>query len=254
MASISDGQALLAHEGLLVLPVGDITLDGYKLAFADTNILKGYMNTIINVVSATLFGMCINILGGYVLSCESRLRPVLTVLIMFTVLFSGGLVPTYMIIRGLGWVGTRWSLIVPGCTNAMFVVMISNAFRGVPYSTVEAAKIDGAGHVRTMLQVMLPQARGLTTVVMVNGVVMQWNSWFQASIYVPNNRNLWPLQLWIRQLMADNEGFLLNSNPNYSRYLIQFVVIVIATLPILCAFPFFQRTLEKGQFTGGVKE
>lgn len=253
MASFSDGRALLAHEGLLLWPVGEPNIDAYKLTFADPGILKGYANTLINVTGATLIGMSINILGGYVLSRPSRFRGLLTVIIMFTVLFSGGLVPTYMVIRQLGMVGTRWSLLIPGCTNAMFVVMMSNAFRSVPESTVEAAQIDGAGHIRTMLRIMLPQAGGLSTVVMLNGIVMQWNSWFQASIYVPNNRDLWPLQLWIRQLMADNEGFLLNSNPDYARYVIQFAVIIIATIPILCAFPFFQKRLEKGTITGGVK-
>jgi putative aldouronate transport system permease protein len=84
-------------------------------------------------------------------------------------------------------------------------------------------------------------------------VVGQWNSWLQASIYVPNNKKLWPLQLWIRQITNENQNFLQSSNPDYSRYLVQYAVIVAATFPILAIFPFFQDKLEKGVITGGVK-
>jgi putative aldouronate transport system permease protein len=254
MASFSDGRDLLANEGLLFLPVGAVTLDGYRHVFADLNILWGYANTIMYVLGTVAFGMSINIMGGYVLYRGIRIKNIVIPLILFTLLFSGGLVPSYMINRMLGFVGSRWAMIIPGCTNAIFVVLMMNAFRGVPSSTVEAAEIDGAGHVRTMLQVVLPQTRGLSIVVLLNTVIMQWNSWFPAAIYLPNARDKWPLQLWIRQITAENMGFLLSSRPDYSRYLIQFAVIVIATVPLLIAFPFFQRKLEAGSITGGVKE
>ena len=90
-------------------------------------------------------------------------------------------------------------------------------------------------------------------VIILNSVVMHWNAWLQASIYVPNNKKLWPLQLWIKQIVADNQNFLQNANPDYNRYLIQYAVIVAATLPILALFPFFQDKLEKGVIAGGVK-
>lgn len=254
MASFSDGKELLAHEGLLLTPVGGFNLQGYANIFKDLSLLKGYANTLIYVVGATAIGMFINITGGYVLSRESKLRAPLTIILMITMLFSGGLIPTYMVVRQLGMVGTRWALLIPGCTNAMFVIMMMNAFRQVPESTLEAARIDGAGHMKTLFYVMLPQAKSLGTVVILNSVIIQWNSWFSASIYVPNQRDLWPLQLWIKQIVADNEGFLMSSNPDYSRYLIQYALIIIATLPILLAFPFFQDKLEKGVIGGAVKE
>lgn len=104
-----------------------------------------------------------------------------------------------------------------------------------------------------MVQVLLPQAMNLGSVIILNSVVMQWNAWFNASIYVPNNKKAWPLQLWIRQITADNQNFLRSANPDYSRYLIQYAVIVAATLPIIVLFPFFQDKLEKGVIGGGVK-
>lgn len=254
MASLSDGKKLLAHEGLLWLPVGQASLGGYKIMFADLSILKGYLNTIIYVLGTTGFAVIFNTLGGYVLSRETRLKTILTIFVTFTMLFSGGLIPSYMVIRSLGWVGTRWALLIPGCTNAFFVVMLMNAFRNVPASTVESARIDGAGHIRVMFQVILPQAKSMLTVVIIQSVVMQWNSWFPASIYIPNKRDLWPLQLWIKQLVADNANILQAANPDYNRWLVQYAVIIAATLPILVTFPFFQKRLESGMIIGGVKE
>ena len=253
MSSISDGKALLAHNGLVVLPIGEINFEGYAHIFKNAGIVSGYMNAIIYTVSATALGFFMAVITGYALSRQTKMKPYITAMIMFTMLFGGGMVPTYMVIKALGWVGTRWALIIPGCTNAMFMVMMMNAFNSVPREMYEAARIDGAGHFRTMTQIMLPQAMNLGSVIILNSVVGQWNSWLQASIYVPNKKNLWPLQLWVKQITADNDSFLNTSNPDYSRYLIRFAVVIAASLPIIILFPFFQDKLEKGVIAGGIK-
>lgn len=253
MISFSDGRAAMAYEGLMWKWIGDFNLGGYKLIFQDSSILSGYANTLIYTVSSVALGFLIAAVTGYALSRETKLKTPVSLVLMATMLFSGGMVPTYMVIRALGWVGTRWSLIIPGCTNAMFMIMMMNAFNSVPKEMYEAARIDGAGHFRTMWQVMLPQAMNLGAVTILNSVVMQWNSWLNASIYVTNQKDLWPLQLWIRQITADSENFLRSSNPDYNRYLIEYAVIIAATLPILIAIPFFQDKLEKGVIAGGVK-
>ena len=254
ISSISDGQKLLAHEGVVIWPLGQPTLDGYHYVFRDSRILMGYANTLIYVVGQMAFGFVINMLGGYVLSRKPKLGPALTIILVLTMMFSGGTVPTYMNVRRLGMTGTRWALIIPGCTNAIFVMMGVRAFSGVPEAVVEAAKLDGAGHLRIMTQVMLPQCMGLLSVSLINTGILAWNAWFQASIYVTTQQNLWPLQLWVRQIASESTDFLNYANPDYARYLIQFVVIVIATLPILIVFPFFQKTLERGMMAGAVKE
>lgn len=253
MASLSDGRSLMTHVGLVLKPIGEATLAGYKLIFQDAGILKGYLNTILYTVSATALGFFLSALTGYALSRNTKLKTPMTLFLIFPMLFQAGLVPTYMVIRSLGWVGTRWALIIPGCTHAMNMIIMMNAFNSVPVEMYEAARIDGAGHFRTMWQVMLPQAMNLGSVIILNSVVGQWNSWLSASIYVPNQKDLWPLQLWIKQITADNENFLRTSNPDYSRYLIKYAVIVAATLPIVVLFPFFQDKLEKGVIGGGVK-
>lgn len=253
MSSISDGKLLLAHEGLVLLPIGEINFKGYQHIFKNAGIVSGYMNAIIYTVSATGCGFALATVTGYALSRQTKLKPIVSGMIMFTMLFGGGMVPTYLVIKALGWVGTRWALIIPGCTNAMFMIMMMNAFNSVPKEMYEAAHIDGAGHFRSMIQIALPQAMNLGSVIILNSVVGQWNSWLQASIYVPNKKNLWPLQLWVKQITADNDNFLNTSNPDYSRYLIRFAVVVAAMLPIIIMFPFFQDKLEKGVISGGIK-
>lgn len=253
MSSISDGKQLLAHKGLVLLPIGEINFKGFQHIFRNAGIVSGYLNAIIYTVSATTLGFVLASTTGYALSRDTKVKPIVSALIMFTMLFSGGMVPTYMVVKALGWVGTRWALIIPGCTNAMFCIMMMNAFNSVPNEIYEAARMDGAGHLRTMTQIMLPQAMNLGSVILLNSVVGQWNSWLQASIYVPNKKNLWPLQLWVKQITADNADFLNTSNPDYSRYLIKFAVVIAASLPIIILFPFFQDKLEKGVIAGGVK-
>jgi len=253
MSSLSDGKVLLSHSGVAWLPQGGLTLDGYKHIFKDSSILTGYVNTIFYTVASTALGFLLACMAGYAMGRDTKLKNFMILSQMLPMLFSGGMVPTYMVIRQLGWVGTRWALIIPGCTNAMFMIMMMNAFNSVPKEMYEAARIDGAGHFTTMWKIMLPQAMNLGSVIILNSVVGQWNSWLQASIYVPNNRKLWPLQLFIKEITANNDNFLQSSNPDYSRYLIRYAVIVAATLPIIIMFPFFQDKLEKGVISGGVK-
>lgn len=254
VASISDGKAMFATEGLILKPVGQWNLEGYKLILKDNSILIGYRNTLMYVVTTTLLGLLINIMSGYALSRPTRLNGLMTLFVIITMMFSGGLIPTYMVIRSLGILNNPLAVILPTCTNAFFIMMTANAFRSVPKQTIEAAHLDGANHFQVMLRVALPQCKSIVAVVVLYNVVFQWNSWFQAMVYLPNARQWWPLQLYIREFVANNTAFLMSSNPDYSRYLVQFCLIVVATLPILVAFPFFLNTIEKGALTGGVKE
>lgn len=253
MASLSVGRDMFAHEGLALLPAGGLNLDGYKLVFQDASILRSYAVTIFYVVATAGLGLVMNVMGGYVLSQSSKLKPIFIAILMFAMMFNGGLIPTYMVIRNLGMVGTPLAVIIPGCTNAMFIIMSMNAFMQVPQATVEAARIDGAGHFDLMFNVMLPQAKGLIMVTVINSALGAWNAWFEASIYLPRQEKWWPLQLMIRKLTSQNQDFLNYANPDYNRYLIQYVVIVIATLPVLITFPFFQKKLEENMVVGAVK-
>ena len=169
-----------------------------------------------------------------------------------TMLFSGGIVPTYMVMNTLGLTGSRLSIILLEATQTFYLIFAAKAFAAVPLSTVEAARIDGAGHLRVMFQIMLPQAKGMFFITLLNTFVGAWNSWYNASIYVTADKTKWPIQLFINEMTSANVNFLETATPNYSRYLIQFAVIVVATLPIMVAMPFFQVKIEAGQLQGGV--
>ena len=253
MYSISDGFELMSHDGLTLIPIGKPTLNGFKLLFQDNNVLMGYGNTLIYVVGTTGLGFLLNILGGYALYCKTQLQKPMTLFVMFTLMFSGGMIPTYMVMNTFGLTGTRFAIILSEATMAMFIVMGANAFRSVPEATVEAAYLDGAGHIRTMFMIMLPQCFGIFMVTILNTFIASWNSWVNASIYVPYDESKWPLQMWINRIISDNENFMMSPYPDYSRYLLQFCVVIAATLPIMVAFPFFQKYIEKGAAVGAVK-
>lgn len=261
MASVSDpaqiafGMGDTYKWGICWWPVGDrLHFEGYEYIFQDGSIFRGYLNTILYVLGATVIGMVVNITGGYVISRNTRCKSILTLFVMFTAMFHGGLIPTYAVVNGLGMTNTIWSVIIPGCTNAFFVIMLANAFNTVPESTVESARIDGAGHFRVMWQILLPQAMPMATVVILNIVILQWNSWMNASIYLSSGAmDLWPLQLIVRELSARSENFIGSGRPDYALYLVRYTVIVASTVPMLCAFPFFQKRMENNVVAGAVK-
>ena len=253
MSSISDPFSLLSHSGIVLYPIGGVTLDGYIELFSDNGILIGYANTIIYVVGTVGLGFVIDVVAGYCMSRQSKLKGGFMLFFLFPMMFSGGMIPTYMVVNALGLVNTRAAVILLECTNVMNIVIGMNAFNGVPESTVEAAKMEGAGHITIMFRVMLPQCMNLFAVTILLSLVASWNSWLNAQIYVGFDRDKWPLQLWIQQIVADNENVLNSANPNYAEYLVQFCVIIAATLPIIIIFPFFQKQFEKGAMLGAVK-
>lgn len=265
MASISDpkqiafGMGDTYKGGIVWWPVanadGQLDFSGYEYIFEDGSIFRGYLNTIIYVVCSVTLGMFINITGGYVISRKTKCKPIFTLYVMFTSMFNGGLIPTYTVVRGLGLTDTPLAVIIPGCTLSFFVIMLSNAFATVPESTVESAKLDGAGHLRIMWQIVLPQAMPLATVVILNSVILQWNSWMNASIYLSSSvSELWPLQLMVRELSSRSENYLAaGSSAAWSLYLVRYTVIVASTLPILCLFPIFQKRMERNVVVGAVK-
>lgn len=253
MSSFSDGQLLMSHKGVAWLPVGDFNLDGYKLIFRNSSVIRGYLNTIIYVVGGTALGLVMNVMAGYILSRNTRFKPFMVAFFVATTMFSGGTIPTYLVIRALGMTGTPLAMIIPGATNAMFMLYMMNAYMSIDRGYEEAAAIDGAGHIQIMFQILLPQAKGMAIVTAVQTAILKWNAWFEASIYVPTQKEYWPLQLWVKELTNGAMDFLKSSNPDYSQYLIQYAVIVIATVPLLACMPLFIDKLEKGVATGGIK-
>ena len=256
MSSLSDGRELYNNHltDMIWWPVGKVNFDGYAHLFSDLEILRGYANTIFYTAASTLLGWFLSATAGYAMSRQTKLKKVMITFVMIPMMFGGGLLPTYMIYRAYGFVGSPLALIIQSCTNTMFLVMMMNAFNAVPREMYEAAVIDGAGQWRLFFTIMLPLVGNMSAVIMLNIVVGTWNAWLPAKIYVPYDTEWWPLQLFVQRCIEQNTDFLQSSNPDYSRYLIQFSAVIAASLPIIVAFPFFQKRLEKAVVAGGVKE
>lgn len=255
MSSFSVGQKLNIHEGIVWWPIDNQwNFGGYELLLKYPGILTGYGNTLLYVVGGTALGLVINVIGGYCMYRKSMLQKFFVVYVMITMLFSGGVIPTFMVINSLGMVNTHFAVIFTTCTSALYVILTMNAFRGVSPSLVEAAEMDGAGHLRIMFQIMLPQCVSMISVVLLFTVVGIWNGWFEAKLYLTKNVDAWPLQLWINRIATENESFMQQTRPDWNKLTLQSSVIIVATLPILIIATVFQKYIERGVILGGVKE
>ncbi len=262
MCSISDPRLLMANTGLVLWPLGEPTLEGYKMVLENQEIWSGYLNTIIYVIATAVLGTFMTAMAGYLVSRKNfKLAKPLTIFIMFTMIFSAGTIPTYMVVRNLGMLNTRWSIIIPTLMNAYYVIMMKSAFDQLSPSFEEAARIDGAGPLTILFRVLLPMVKPTLVVIIMFTVIMQWNSWYQASIYLPRARNMWPLQLFMREMLINNDTSKIvttageaNAMVNMTGNLVKYCVTVVGTLPILLAYPFAQRHFVTGATLGGVKE
>lgn len=260
MASISNPRMLMQNSGLMLLPTGEPTLQGYALVFKNSSIMRGYANTLIYVLATTVLGTAMTAIAGFVLSRPNmKLKKPFTIYVIFTMMFSGGLIPSYMINKLLGLVNNPLGVIIPGVINAFYIIIMKNAFEQLPASFEESAKLDGAGAFTILMKILLPLVKATLVVVIMFTVIMQWNSWYQASIYLPKRRDLWPLQLIMREILVQNDttkiltaGEALSKSDMVSN-LVKYSVTIVGTLPILCAYPFAQKYFVKGVTLGGVK-
>ncbi len=260
MASLSNPRMLMQRSGLLWLPMGDATLQGYKLVFKNSAILRGYANTLFYVTATTVIGTSLTAVAGFVLSRQNmKLKTPFTLFIIFTMMFGGGLIPSYMVNRALGMVNNPLGVIIPGVINAFYIIIMKNAFEQLSGSFEESAKLDGAGSLTILIRILLPLIKATVAVVIMFSIIMQWNSWYQASIYLPKRRDLWPLQLIMREILVQNDttkivtaGDALSKADMVSN-LVKYCVAIVGTLPILCAYPFAQKYFVTGVTLGGVK-
>ena len=262
MASISDPRLLMNSSGLLLKPPGKITFDGYKMVFQNKNIWTGYLNTLFYVLFSAVVGTIMTALAGYLISRKNfKAAKPLTLFIMFTMIFSAGTIPTYMVVRGLGMLNTRWAILIPGLMNAYYIIIMKSAFEQLPPSFEESAKLDGASPVEILFRILLPMVKPTLVVIVMFTVIMQWNSWYPASIYLPRASEAWPLQLYMRELLINNNVNKIvtsadeaNALVNMTGNLVKYCVTVVGTAPILMAYPFAQKYFVKGITLGGVKE
>ena len=203
--------------------------------------------------------MFLTCLAAYVLSRKNVLfNGVITFIIMFTMFFSGGMIPTYLLVNNLGLTNTYWALILPTAISTYNMIIMRTGFAAIPESLEESAKIDGASHFTILFKIVIPLAKPTMAVIVLYYAVACWNSWFNAMIYLQKRRDLQPLQLILRGILIENDtsnmqdGNVGQDTESIAES-IKYAVIVVATLPILAIYPFLQKYFIKGIMIGAVK-
>lgn len=262
-ASISDPLAVSSGR-MWLFPV-DITFNGYARVFQNDAIWLGYRNTIFYTILGTCLHLVILLPCAYALSRKELMAKTLIIwLILFTMLFNGGLIPTYMVIRALGMLDTPWAIVVPNVIGAWSLLVARTFFRSnIPDELVDASKIDGASDFSIFFKIVLPLSLPIIAVMALFHAVSLWNQYFGALIYL-SNENLYPLQLILRQILivnemgieGDIEAGMSDSLVDQVRIasLVKYAVMIVSSLPLLLVYPFLQRFFVKGVLIGSVKE
>ena len=259
VGSFSDPFQLFISNDILILPKG-FSLKGYEQVFKNPNILRGYLNTLFYLVVGTAANLLATSLGAYVLSrSQLMLKRVFTLMVVFTMYFSGGLIPTFLVVKNLGLYDSRLALILPALVGTWNMIVMRTSFKALPASIEESARIDGANDFVVLFRIILPCAQATVAVIILYYAVGYWNNWFSAMIYL-KDKNKYPLQLFLREILLANtsngataEGFE-ESDMLYLEDLVRYATIIVSTLPILCAYPFCQKYFMKGVMMGSVKE
>jgi putative aldouronate transport system permease protein len=258
LASFSDAGLLIKHRGLLLKPLG-INFMSYKMVFRNPILFSSYLNTIIYVVSGTTISVFLTIFGAYSLSRKKlMLRMPIMFFILFTMWFSGGMIPLFLLIRNLHLLNNRLALVLPNAVSAYNLIVTLTYFRGIPDSLEESAKIDGANDYVIMFRIIVPLAVPVISVITLFYSVGIWNSWFHAMIFL-NKRDLFPVQLVLREILVLNDtagvigGAVAQGDQMQIGETIKYATAVVATLPILMIYPFVQKYFVKGVMVGAIK-
>lgn len=257
MASFSDANQLMAFRGFLWMPI-NANIDSYRAIVKNKMLFTGYANTLFVVGVSLLLNITMTSIGAYFLSRKNlMLKKAVMIYILITMYFSGGIIPLYLTVKNLGLYNSIWSLIIPAAVNTYNLVIMRTSFEAIPDSLVEAALIDGAGHVQILIKIILPLAKATVAVMVLYYGVAHWNSWFSAMLFL-NDRAKFPLQLVLREILIQNDtsamtqGGGLTDTINIAKT-IKYAVIVVSTVPILCVYPFLQKYFAKGALIGAVK-
>lgn len=256
IASITEPAEVMANTGVMLLP-GKISFTSYKLLLEYPMMFVSYKNTFIYVIVGTAISLTLTTLGGYSLSrTEVPGVKQIMMLVTFTMFFSGGLIPKYLLVQNLNMLDTIWAIVLPGALSTMNMIIMRTSFMGIPKSLEESARLDGAGDFRILWSIMLPLSTAILAVMTLFYAVGYWNDFFNPMIYL-KTRNKFPLQLLLREILVSNSTDELTAGVGDDKSLISQVIkystIVVSTLPILCVYPFLQKFFTKGVMIGAVK-
>jgi putative aldouronate transport system permease protein len=257
LASVSDPAEMGKHKGLLLLPIG-FHLDAYKAVLSNPMILTGYRNTLFYVLIGTTLNVAFTAMLAYALSRKDLfLKNAIMYYVVFTMFFGGGLIPTYLVVKQLGLLNTGAAVILPGLVSAMNMIIMRTYFQSLPDALEESAKIDGANEFVIFYKIILPLSMPIIAVMLLYYGVGHWNSWFNASIYLTKPK-LFPLQLVLRDILINSktEDMMVSlgaKNGQDMSEIIKYAAIMVATIPVLFAYPFLQKYFVKGVMIGAIK-
>ena len=259
-SSVSDPVAVAAGK-VLLLPKG-FTLDGYKRVFQDQNIMRGYANTLFYITIGTCINLLVTLPAGYAVSkTEAPGVKIVMIMFLFTMYFSGGLIPSFLLVKTLGLYNTRLAMVLLGAFSVYNCIICRSFFAALPKELEEAAFIDGSSYLNTFVKVVLPLSKALLGVMVLYFAVGHWNSYFKAMIYT-YDKEIQPLQLFLRRILILEQssadmmgagGDELAAQQQYIAALIKYAVIVVSSLPLMIVYPFLQKYFEKGVLIGSVK-
>lgn len=242
-------------QGNIILFPTSFDFSNYAYIFSDDTFVTGIFISLMVTVITTVYHVLITSMAAFGFTIKDLPgRKILFSLIVFTMFFNGGLIPSYLLIRRLGLVNNLAVLILPAFSNAFHLILMKNFFDGIPNEIYEAAKVDGAGYQRIFWTMILPLSKPVIATIGLFIAVWQWNDWFNPSLYL-NNRELWPMALILRDKVveADPETLMNSSNEFILSDGIKFASVIVAVLPILCVYPFIQKYFVKGTMLGAVK-
>jgi len=260
-ASFSSAKAI-ADNSVYLWPVGP-TLDAYKTIIDSPNLLIGFVNSAVYTVGGAVLGTALTVLAGYASSRDDLpFRRLITFFFLIPTLVSAGIVPTYIVVRELGLLNTRWAVILPGAMS-VFNVIITRTFyqMNIPGEMLEAAKVDGADDFRFFFRIAIPLSKPIIAVNLLFYGITQWNGWFNAFLYT-SDQSLMPLQLVLRELLSESAvnpamiggadvAEILKRQELFDK--LKYAMIVVAMIPPLVAYPFVQKHFVKGALIGSLK-
>ena len=258
MASLSNGNLIMQHSGVLLFPIKP-NIAAYIAVFKNKMILSGYLNTIKILVISLILQITMTSIGAYFFSRERVLfKKPLMFIITLTMFISGGMIPFYQNLRSLHLMNSHWGLILPFMISTYNMIILKTSFESIPKSLSEAARIDGAGHIRILFSIVLPLSKPVLAVMLLYYGVGVWNGWFWASTIL-TDRAMYPLQVILREILLSNDTSVMTQGVSSGDLeavgaTIRYATVIVATLPILCAYPFLQKYFTKGIMIGAVKE
>jgi putative aldouronate transport system permease protein len=257
--SFSDPLAVIQRR-VWLWPVG-FSLDAYALVFEDAGVWRAYYNTLWYTSVGTLVNVTMTILAAYPLSRSAFVgRKPIMAMIVITMFFSGGLIPTFLLIQDLGLYNTRWVMILPSAASAFLIIVARTFFQSIPNAYIEAAKIDGANDIMILAKIVLPLSKPIIAVLSLFYAVGHWNAFFTPLVYLPNP-DLQPMSIFLSRVLIQDDQSMLGSGgvvDTYARSMLSvqlpYAMIIVVVVPIILVYPFLQKHFAKGVMLGGLKE